>query len=98
MNKFEKVSYAQFEDAEWNTLNHEPGEPCSPDYVLALQEYYENLELPKRATKGSAGYDFFAPYSFALEPGESIKIATGIRVQLDDNKFLAFYPRSGLGF
>ena len=98
MNKFEKVSYAQFEDAEWNTLNHEPGESCSPDYVFALQKFYENLNLPKRATKGSAGYDFFAPYSFDLEPGESVKIATGIRVQLDDDKFLALYPRSGLGF
>ena len=98
MNKFEKVSYAQFEDAEWNSLKHEPGESCYPDYVFALQKFYENLNLPKRATKGSAGYDFFAPYSFDLEPGESVKIATGIRVQLDDDKFLALYPRSGLGF
>ena len=63
-----------------------------------IKEMYEALKLPKRATKGSAGYDFFAPYSFDLEPGESVKIATGIRVQLDDDKFLALYPLSGLGF
>lgn len=46
----------------------------------------------------SAGYDFFAPFSFALKPGETIKIPTGIRVLLDEDKFLALYPRSGLGF
>ena len=59
---------------------------------------YNALNIPKRATKGSAGYDFFAPFSFQLKAGESIKIPTGIRVQLDTDKFLAIYPRSGLGF
>lgn len=98
MNKFEKVSYAQFEDAELNALGYELEESCLPDYIIALQEFYENIKIPKRATKGSAGYDFFAPYSFDLEPGESVKIVTGIRVQLDDDKFFALYPRSGLGF
>lgn len=59
---------------------------------------YENIKLPKRATKKSAGYDFFAPYDFSLAPGETIKIATGIRVLLDDDKFLMCAPRSGHGF
>ena len=27
--------------------------------------------LPRRATAGSAGYDFFSPLAFRLEPGES---------------------------
>lgn len=98
MNKFEKVSYEQFEDAEWKYLEYELGEIPSPDYVYVLRDFYDDIKLPKRATKGSAGYDFFAPYGFDLEPGESVKIATGIRVQLDDDKFLALYPRSGLGF
>ena len=26
-----------------------------------IRDMYESLMLPKRATKGSAGYDFFAP-------------------------------------
>lgn len=59
---------------------------------------YESIKLPKRGTKWSAGYDFFAPYSFTLRAGETIKIPTGIRVELDKDKFLACYPRSGLGF
>ena len=28
------------------------------------KKVYQNIQLPRRATKGSAGYDFFAPESF----------------------------------
>ena len=34
---------------------------------------YEEIRLPRRATKGSAGYDFFAPYPITLAPGETVK-------------------------
>lgn len=65
---------------------------------LEIEHIYEDIKLPARATKKSAGYDFFAPYSFSLAPGETIKVATGIRVILDDDKFLMCAPRSGHGF
>lgn len=84
MNKFEKVSYEQYEK--------------SVSIVTDLHAEYDNIKLPCRATTGSAGYDFFAPFGFELRAGETIKIPTGIRVLLDDDKFLAIYPRSGLGF
>lgn len=61
-------------------------------------EIYNNIKLPKRATTGSAGYDFFAPFDFTLAPGETIKIPTGIRVRIDEGWVLKLYPRSGLGF
>ncbi len=63
-----------------------------------VREIYEKIMLPRRATRGSAGYDFFAPFSFKLSPGETIKIPTGIRVKIDENWVLKLYPRSGLGF
>lgn len=61
-------------------------------------EDYSSIILPRRATKGSAGYDFFAPATFTLCPGETIKIATGIRVNIDEGWVLKLYPRSSLGF
>ncbi len=61
-------------------------------------ELYEALKLPKRATKGSAGYDFFAPFDIVLNPGETIKIPTGIRAWMEDCYVLQLFPRSGLGF
>ena len=75
-------------------------------YKVSIDEYlkdgnktdYESICLPKRATAGSAGYDFFAPYSFTLKPNQTIKVATGIRVQIDEGWVLKIYPRSSLGF
>lgn len=63
-----------------------------------IKSYYDDLKFPKRATKGSAGYDFFAPFDITLAPGETIKIPTGIRVYMEENYVLKLYPRSGLGF
>lgn len=70
-----------------------------PQYTEAdIKDMYESLELPKRATKGSAGYDFYAPFSFSLPPATTIKIPTGIRAKMDEDWVLKLYPRSGLGF
>lgn len=61
-------------------------------------ELYQDISLPKRATSGSAGYDFFAPETFTLLPNQTIKIPTGIRVRIDEGWVLNIYPRSSLGF
>lgn len=83
--RFEKVSYEQYSSTSTKNENE-------------LISEYENITLPRRATKFSAGYDFFAPWTFTLKPGETVKIPSGIRVLLDDDKVLQCYPRSGLGF
>lgn len=70
-----------------------------PQYTDAdIRDLYASIQLPKRATKGSAGYDFYAPFAFSLPPGSTIKIPTGIRVKMDEDWVLQLYPRSGLGF
>ena len=86
MNKFEKVSLGEFAKhiTDWNDTD--------------IEETYENIQLPRRSTPGSAGYDFFSPFNIFLSPKESIVIETGIRCFLDEDKVLQIYPRSGLGF
>ena len=70
-----------------------------PEYTQEdIADIYESIVLPRRATKGSAGYDFYAPFAFSLPPGSTIKIPTGIRVKMDEDWVLKLYPRSGLGF
>lgn len=70
-----------------------------PQYTDAdIRDLYASIKLPKRATKGSAGYDFYAPFAFSLPPGSTIKIPTGIRVKMDEDWVLQLFPRSGLGF
>ncbi len=87
--KFEKVSEARFV-ADWlDTFGGEEAE---------AKKVYEELKLPKRATTGSAGYDFYSPLAFTLKPGETIKIPTGIRASMREDYVLMVFPRSGLGF
>ena len=79
---FEKVSLSQFIE----------------DFGENAESVYEEIKLPRRATSGSAGYDFFSTLDFNLAPGEEIKIPTGIRARIDEGWVLKIYPRSGLGF
>lgn len=88
--KFEKVSFEQFKEGYLDAIGQDSDEK--------IQEVYKALKLPKRATKGSAGYDFYAPTAITLKPGETVKVPTGIRVQMEENWVLQCYPRSGLGF
>ncbi len=64
----------------------------------ANEDVYDKILLPKRATEGSAGYDFFSPFSFTLAPNETIKIPTGVKVKIDNGWVLCIFPRSSLGF
>ena len=59
---------------------------------------YNDIILPRRATTGSAGYDFFAPTDIDVKSGETVLVPTGIRVKIDEGWVLKIYPRSGLGF
>ncbi len=86
--KFEKVSFEQFKEAWLDVFGCENG----------LKDAYDSIKLPKRATVGSAGYDFFTISDVTLAPGETAKIPTGIRAKIDDGWVLKIYPRSGLGF
>ena len=61
-------------------------------------EYYDDIQLPKRATSGSAGYDFYLPFDLTLVEGEGTKIPTGIRVAMAEGWVLQIFPRSSLGF
>ena len=62
------------------------------------QVEYDRATLPKRATIGSAGYDFITPVAIRLAPGGSMVVPTCIKCELDLDKVLKIYPRSGLGF
>lgn len=86
--QFEKVSFNQFEKDFKDTYGDK----------YDVNAVYESIKLPKRATSGSAGYDFYAPVDIELKAGETAKIPTGIRVKILDNWVLKVYPRSGLGF
>ena len=88
--KFHKVSREQFAKGWKDTFDKAT--------EAEIQAVYDSIQLPKRATEGSAGYDFYSPLSFELKPGETVKIPTGVRAEMDEGWVLKLYPRSGLGF
>lgn len=91
MIKFEKVPFDQFYKDFFNTQKID----VSREVLL---EIYDNIKLPQRATKVSAGYDFYSPFDLELD-NEYITLPTGIRWVCDDpNYVLLLLPRSGLGF
>ena len=59
-----------------------------------------DMELPRRATSGSAGLDLRACIDapLVLEPGETELVPTGLAIHLEDPGLAAvLLPRSGLG-
>ena len=61
-------------------------------------DLYDSYILPKRATKYSAGYDFFAISDITIKPGEIVKIPTGYKAKFNNDEALLLMMRSGLGF
>jgi dUTP pyrophosphatase len=58
---------------------------------------YEQLELPERSTRNSAGYDFYLLTDFTLLPNEIKTIPTGIKAQMNNDEVLLIIIRSSLG-
>ena len=81
--KFTRVSEAQYAEAM-----------ADREGFLPL----EDIPLPKRATKGSAGYDFVSPLEVTVPAGGSALIPTWIRAEMEPGWVLMLFPRSSLGF
>ena len=96
VGEFHKVSFQQFEK-DWLDTFCEPGDVQLRERQVVM-DAYDTLSLPVRATGGSAGNDFFSPLDFVLEPGDEIKIPTGIRAFIMNGFYLECVPKSGLGF
>ena len=87
---FEKVSESQY------TKSFKKLFPDTDDTLP--ERIYGEIKLPKRATAGSAGYDFYAPFEIELKPEETVTVPTGIRARMREDFVLLIFPRSGLGF
>lgn len=66
--------------------------------IGADKDLYAEYELPKRATKCSCGYDFYALEDMVLHPGEVKKIPTGYKARFNADEMLMLVVRSSMGF
>ena len=93
--KFEKVSLKEFMNSvkAYNDIYTEE----------EIANIYKSIEMPKRATEGSAGYDFVTPLDIdvpSLKCNNSNKtklVPTGIRCKIERGFVLKLYPRSSVG-
>ena len=93
--KFEKVSFSQWKK---DMLSDDNYEMYSKFPESELKKIYDKIELPKRSTSGSAGYDIHFPLPIVDIPaGSSIGIPTGIRCKMENGWVGLIYPRSSLG-
>ena len=72
------------------------------EQLSEINDLYDGIKLPSRATSHSAGYDFFVSGDAIVCMEQSGIIPTGVRWVCDQdedkNKVLQIYPRSGIGF
>ena len=97
--KFEKVSFGSFLKNSLSCglneiINWETKYSSFSDY---LKDIYDNIELPVRKTKGSAGYDFNCPFELKVAKDKKVKFPTGIKVKMPSDVVLEMHIRSSLG-
>jgi dUTP pyrophosphatase len=54
----------------------------------------DNINLPKRQTISSAGYDFESRETYVFKPHSFLFIKTGIKAKFNQNETLLIFPRS----
>ena len=59
---------------------------------------YNSIELPKRSTMKSAGYDIKSMEGGVIKPGEAKSFKTGLKVTMNDDEVLYIYSRSSQGY
>lgn len=85
MRKFEKISEEQFiKDID--------------DPLIKSTDLYNEIQIPVRSTVKSAGYDICAVGSHTIEPGEVVRIPTGLKVKMKSDEVLLLMIRSSLGY
>ena len=96
---FEKITREQWVK---DVINSYQLEYLTEGHFEKINKLYDGIKLPKRATKYSAGYDFYVSGDVLIPMEHAGVIPTGIRwvcdKEEDKNKVLQIYPRSGIGF
>lgn len=96
MNKFYKVSIEEYSKSIMKMFCSD--NDFEKNLTIDVEATYNDLKLPTRSTKHSAGYDFIAPFTFKVEKNKKYVIPTGIKCEMSEDKVLLCFPRSSYGF
>ena len=69
-------------------------------FEVVKDEFRKNtgkIKLPTRASKHSAGYDFYSPVDAIIQPNETVMIWTDVKAHMYYDNALLIIPRSSMG-
>lgn len=72
-------------------------EPVSEEHLKNEYKEGEEVVLPLRGTKTSAGYDFYATRDLCILPQDKVMFSTDVKAYMKPNEFLMIPIRSSLG-
>lgn len=66
--------------------------------LVPIKKLSDTAIIPTRGSKYAAGYDLYADIKEAIQinPGDTLKISSGIAIAIPEGCFGGIYPRSGL--
>lgn len=73
--------------------------PLEYTAIVNIKKLDENAVVPKRGSDYAAGYDLFAHIDMdelAITPHTTVKVGTGVAMEIPEGYFGAIYARSGL--
>lgn len=78
-----------------NIISKRGFETVDPEFVVDLDND-ASIFFPQRGTKGSAGYDFKAPFTFVIRPFMTFVFSTNIKAYMKPDEVLEIHIRSSL--
>lgn len=65
---------------------------------IKIKKLNENAIIPKRGSKQAAGYDIYACTNapIVIAPHQTVKVGTGLSIEIPNGYFGAIFARSGL--
>lgn len=68
------------------------------DTLVPIKKLSDTAIIPTRGSKYAAGYDLYADIKEAIQinPGDTLKVSSGIAIAIPEGCFGGIYPRSGL--
>ncbi len=66
------------------------------EVIEPMQKVEGETSLPRRATKGSCAYDFYAKTNYTVKPNEIVKIWTDVKAEMDKDVVLLINVRSSM--
>jgi len=77
-------------------MNEHDAQIIKPQIPVKVKRLHPDAVIPKYAHEGDAGFDLVAVEDVIVEPGETVKVPTGLAFELPPGYEMQIRPRSGI--